>query len=140
MKRTNQTINSKGENKSFRGKTKNYYNVVDISSEVCDLMEQSTLFLGKKEIAFTDKNGILVVIQEILAKKKKDLGSFNKLVIMDNRLKGRILVKTFKNDADAKEIVKFSLGNVKVAYPKSFLIHLLFSNRFMRSLFNNIFK
>lgn len=114
--------------------------MVDISTEVCDLLEQSALFLGQKELHFTDKNGTLVVLQEIMAKKRKDFGNFNKLVVVDNRLKGRLLVKTFGANGSVGELVKVTLGNIRLAYPKAFLVHLLYSNRFVKSLFLSIFK
>ena len=121
-------------------KKKNIYQVIDISTEICDLIEQCSLFLGKNELPLTDKNGTLVVLQEIMAKKNKGFGTFNKLVIVDNRLKARIVTKTFGLNGEANEILKFGLGNIRIAYPKTFLAHLLFSNRFIKSLFDNIFN
>lgn len=120
--------------------------VYDISEEVCSLLEQCSLFLGKKELPLTDKNGTLVVLQEILASKQKQyknqvgFGIFNKLIIIDNRMKGRLYVKNFGKKGTLKELAKFTLSDIRVAFPKPFLIHLLLSNRLIKSLFNNIFK
>lgn len=111
--------------------------MVDISREICDLLEQSSLFLERKELPLTDKFGTLVVLQEIFAHKKKLFGGHNKLIIIDNRLKGRIITEMFDQRATLDHILKFSLSDIRVAYPKTFLIHLLYSNRMLKGLFHN---
>ena len=124
-KKINQTNNSRD------------FQVVDISEEFCDLLEQSALFLERKELPLSDKAGNLIVLKKIFKFKKKAFGEFNKLIIIDNRLKGRIISHKFPKKAKLDRQLVFSLGNIRLAYPKTFLTHLIYSNRYLKGLFEN---
>lgn len=111
--------------------------MIDISKEFSDLLEQASLFLERNELPLTDKNGELVVIQEILSHKKKLLSEYNKLVIIDNRLKGRIFSVKFDKFANCGQLFNFKFGDIRRVYPKSFVFHLIYYNRMIHNLFNN---
>lgn len=126
-----------GSTNSIQLKKYMSYEVIDISKEFSDLLEQASLFLERNELPLTDKNGELVVIQEILSHKKKLLSEYNKLVIIDNRLKGRIFSVKFDKFGNCGRLFNFKFGDIRRVYPKSFIFHLIYYNRMIHNLFNN---